>query len=215
MIKRALTLGSAVLSIGLFGPVQAAHAAGAPVVISPMLACATPGLPDVNRSTVLSRANTWVAEKLPYSQTVCHTDANGTYRTDCSGFISMAWGLTSSYVTSTLPSVSTVIDKTALQPGDILDLPSTHVVMFVGWYDEAHTLANFYQEGSTATGTYASTGVPLSHYASYTAYRYNNITTDAVHGGRVICQTAAGRPHQLCGHAAILSSHRVRRVASA
>ena len=36
--------------------------------------------------------------------------AGGPYRMDCSGFVSMAWGLPTSLATSALPQVSTVTD---------------------------------------------------------------------------------------------------------
>ncbi len=58
----------------------------------------------------------------------------------------MAWGLSSSLTTWTLPSVSTQISYSQLQPGDILDYNShtnpqngSHVVLFVGWANSHHT----------------------------------------------------------------------------
>ena len=178
MIKRTWILGSVLLSLVLF-PSAAADAASAGTV-SPMVTCSTSGVSSLSGATAVSRGKTWVDAHVPYSQTACHTDSHGTYREDCSGFISMAWGLNGSYVTSTLPSVATAISKSSLQPGDMLDLTSSHAVLFVGWYDGAHTRVNIYQEGSTSTGTRSYTNVPLSNYASYGAYRYNHITPTSV-----------------------------------
>jgi hypothetical protein len=176
MVKRALASGSVLLSLLLFGPAAGAGAAASPNMSS-MVTCTTAGVSSVSRATAVSRGKTWVTYKVPYSQTSCHTDTHGTYRMDCSGFVSMAWGLKGSYTTSTLPSVATRIPRVDLQPGDIMDYPGVHTVMFVGWYDSAHSRANFYQEGSSSTGSYASYGVPLSNYSSYYAYRYNHITS--------------------------------------
>lgn len=46
---------------------------------------------------------------------------------DCSGFVSRAWGLAIKQSTSTLPNISTAIDLTAVQPGDILNWAGSHV----------------------------------------------------------------------------------------
>src|SRR5437879_3461511 len=66
----------------------------------------------VTRGVIISRAKTWVSAQIPYSQVNYY---NG-YREDCSGYVSMAWGLgTPGLTTYTLPSVSYQIDKVALQ----------------------------------------------------------------------------------------------------
>lgn len=41
----------------------------------------------VARSTIIARGQDWVNKNIPYDKTY-----DG-YRTDCSGFVSMAWGL--------------------------------------------------------------------------------------------------------------------------
>ncbi len=45
---------------------------------------------------------------------------------DCSGLISRAWGLSSKQSTSTLPSLSTSIPLSQVQPGDILNVAGSH-----------------------------------------------------------------------------------------
>jgi len=51
----------------------------------------------------------------------------------------MCWMLpTPGQTTSTLPTVSTTIGKEALQPGDAILCPGTHVVLFAGWADSSH-----------------------------------------------------------------------------
>lgn len=49
---------------------------------------------------------------------------------DCSAFVSNAWAATRQ-TTESLPTISTVITKSELQPGDILNKSGTHVAMFV------------------------------------------------------------------------------------
>src|SRR5690242_7901315 len=53
------------------------------------------------REEILARAQVWVDRKVPYSMSRYWSDG---YRQDCSGFISMAWGLGSSQTTWTLPN---------------------------------------------------------------------------------------------------------------
>ena len=90
------------------------------------------------RRAILARADHWVSQHVPYSQESWHEG----YRTDCSGFVSMCWGLRDSMVTSTLPQISHRIAKEDLRAGDILnntDVATGHVVLFDRWADYAHT----------------------------------------------------------------------------
>jgi hypothetical protein len=104
----------------------------------------TPPVSSSSQATV--RGNTWVAAKVSYSQKRYYSNAYGRYRTDCSGYVSMMWGLTSSYTTQTLPKVSYAIAKAQLRSGDILDSPGYHVVLFDAWADAAHTRYWGYEE---------------------------------------------------------------------
>lgn len=90
-------------------------------------------------TTPLPRAQSWVDAKVPYSQSVWFTNQYGSYRTDCSGFVSLAWGLSSSYNTRTLSTVATRITKADMRPGDILLNAGSHTVIFNGWADSAKT----------------------------------------------------------------------------
>jgi cell wall-associated NlpC family hydrolase len=82
----------------------------------------------ITRAEVISRAKNWWDRKVPYSQTAYAWDVNKgkKYRTDCSGFVSMAWKLTSSRTTSTLDGVATRISWANLKPGDMI-LRNGHV----------------------------------------------------------------------------------------
>jgi hypothetical protein len=91
---------------------------------------------------ILIRAASWVG--VPYSQSALHTNEHGTYRTDCSGYVSMAWGLSSTrggLNTVDLVAVSEPVAKDELRPGDALidatgDHTERHATIFVGWADD-------------------------------------------------------------------------------
>lgn len=88
----------------------------------------------ITRDQVLKRANTWVKKRVRYSQSGYY----GGYRRDCSGMVSMAWGLKSSYTSSTLRSRATRVSKKNLKPGDAVHSPG-HVSVFVGWANKKKT----------------------------------------------------------------------------
>ncbi|WP_455890321.1 hypothetical protein [Streptomyces netropsis] len=96
----------------------------------------------IGRGEVMDRAWSWIAERVPYSQSGCHRNQFGCYRPDCSGYVSMAWHLGSSLTTWSLWNVTSEIPAGDLQPGDALlrDSGGTdHVALFVRWADAAHT----------------------------------------------------------------------------
>lgn len=135
-------------------------------------------------SDMIERARSWTAANVGYSGSNYFTNQYGTYRTDCSGYISMAWGLPSSLTTVTLPSVSYAISKDALEPGDILNNPlpgtSGHVVLFAGWADAARTQYYAYEE-SPSGGAHLSQ-IPYPYwpgYGEFTPRRYVGLTTAA------------------------------------
>ncbi|MFI9818093.1 NlpC/P60 family protein [Saccharothrix variisporea] len=107
---------------------------------------------SITRAEVLKRAKYWWDKKVPYNQKGSYWDINHgkKYRTDCSGFVSMAWKLTSSLTTYTLPNVSKPIAWNALKPGDIV-LSTGHVKLFEKWANADKTVMWIYEEGSTAT----------------------------------------------------------------
>ncbi len=93
------------------------------------------------RAQVLERAQSWIDERVPYSQTAYHKNRFGSYRQDCSGYVSMCWALGRSMTTATIPQVSKVIGWNELLPGDALWRRvggEGHIALFVGWADKAH-----------------------------------------------------------------------------
>ncbi len=142
----------------------------------------------ISRGEVVARGFYWFFQNVPYSQAAYYPDpddtgpSNGGYRTDCSGFVSMAWHLGTSRTTATLDDVSHVISRDSLKPGDILlrrDSSVQHVVLFVSWTDSSHTHANILSEASTADDMNYNEGAPISRWSTYTPRRYNRIIDDA------------------------------------
>lgn len=81
---------------------------------------------------MVRRAKVWVDKGIPYNQSAYYEG----FRQDCSGFISMAWSLPVSAVTSTLPQYAkTLTSQNDLLPGDAINNRKIgnygHVVLFV------------------------------------------------------------------------------------
>ncbi|MEU6479889.1 VCBS repeat-containing protein, partial [Streptomyces sp. NPDC047017] len=140
----------------------------------------------ITRSEVLSRAQSWVDENVPYNQSGYKSDANGTYREDCSGYVSMAWHLTDSLVTWTLPDVSSQISFSSLKPGDALDYTAEHTFLFAGWKDQSSGSFTYYAESNEHDPTHGPTSANINNSSLegwptsvYEGLRYNNIADDA------------------------------------
>lgn len=132
----------------------------------------------ISRAEIISRAQDWWQRQIPYNQTDDATDVEGvSYRTDCSGFVSMAWRLPTSRTTDTLDDISTEIAKSDLQPGDIMmwDGPGNdgHVVLFQKWEDKAAGTFWLYEEASTADDMNHRVG-NLSSFTHMKAYKYGD-----------------------------------------
>ena len=123
------------------------------------------------------RAQSWVDAGIPYSMSRTHTNQYGSYRQDCSGYVSLAWALPSSYTTATLPDVSYAITQADLRRGDILLHKATpggfgHVVMFDAWANSAHTSYLGYEESPSSGATHHVLPYPYwSGYGTYLPYR--------------------------------------------
>ncbi len=130
----------------------------------------------ITGATIVSRAEQWVNAKLAYCQSPNHTHdpdpscsstCNRTsnpawdpYRSDCSGFVSWSWalgspGLSTSGFAPGSTSVSYTINGSNLQPGDALNIPGEHIILFVSWQTQG-SVANFYEEpGCSVSQPYA------------------------------------------------------------
>ncbi|MET9631876.1 hypothetical protein ABZX92_30875 [Lentzea sp. NPDC006480] len=132
---------------------------------------------QVTRSEVLARSLTWLVEKPAYNQGACHDNQYGNYRTDCSGFVSMSWGLNYSHTTYDINTVSKPIAWTDLRPGDALNDWDSHIALFMRWADANKTMP--------VVREHAGGGPPIERTwsageaSSYVPIRYNNIIEDS------------------------------------
>ncbi|MEY9926288.1 hypothetical protein ABH926_000910 [Catenulispora sp. GP43] len=142
----------------------------------------------ISRSEVIARANDWLNRAPAYSQTTYIWDVGHTaqYRTDCQGFVDMAWHLASNPNTDGIVA-SGLVDQIAtsdLQPGDELDdTADGHAILFDQWQPD-HVHFSYFTFGGGASGVAPPShtvggindanlaGWPASHY---TAYRYKHI----------------------------------------
>ena len=123
------------------------HAAGL-VVLALALTLVVMGATNayaIQRTTVLARAQVRVDKPVPYSQSRYFAG----YRTDCSGYASMCWATGTSWNTRTFYYVTHSIPTTQLAPGDALLKKGTHIRIFYGWVDDAHTQYVAYESANS------------------------------------------------------------------
>jgi cell wall-associated NlpC family hydrolase len=163
-------------------PLRSAQPALAAVTTTPVPCDNNGDDKTLTRADVLTRARSWLGVGIPYSQSRCYRNQYGDYRTDCSGFVSMAWGLGgsgSAFWTGNLLDRSGVIARADLQPGDALlrhtgDPNENHVALFVAWADSGHTQPNVIEQ-TGSSGTVQDTW-SASYASLYTPIRYDHIT---------------------------------------
>ncbi|MEU2926209.1 peptidoglycan-binding protein [Streptomyces sp. NPDC007251] len=141
----------------------------------------TAPIPATTRAKIIERAKTWAAAKVPYSMDKYWTDG---YRQDCSGYVSMAWGLPGNEWTGSLGGFGVKITKEELEPGDILlyhnpDNPEkgSHVVIFGGWTDDTHTAYTVYEQTPPHARSQPTPYPYWSNTDKYVPYRYKGLST--------------------------------------
>lgn len=155
------------------------HGAPAPAAGSVSLV-KSPTLRKTSRAAILDRARKWVEAKVPYNMNKYWKDG---YRQDCSGFVSMAWGLPGNEWTGSLAQYGTRITKAQLQPGDMLLFHNpadpekgSHVTIFGGWTDASRTRYIAYEQTRPGTRVQSTPYAYWSHSSSYVAYRYRAVS---------------------------------------
>ncbi|GAB3987644.1 hypothetical protein GCM10029978_107250 [Actinoallomurus acanthiterrae] len=162
--------------------VAAPAAAKAPAAVkaTDVTAQACKGNPRSNlhltRAQIKTRAHSWFG-KVPYNQKHYYCNSYGRYREDCSGYVSMAWGLHTSQWTGSLLSYSHAISKKSLRYGDVLtrnpkSTSKGHVAIFMKWASGGRAVVWDEANPSVKTGqrTWSK-----SYTASFSARRYNNV----------------------------------------
>ncbi|WP_418957261.1 peptidoglycan-binding protein [Streptomyces tritici] len=141
------------------------------------------------RAEIINRAKRWVSAQVPYSMSTYWSDG---YRQDCSGYISMAWNLSANEWTGSLARFGTRIDRTELQPGDILlfhnpDNPTrgSHVTIFGGWTDYTRTAYVAYEQTKPRTRKQSTPMAYWNNSDRYLAYRYKGLVAGGDGSGGV------------------------------
>jgi hypothetical protein len=173
----------------------------------------------ITQATAVSRGMEWVTAKLQYCESaydqrdydtscssICTREENpawDAYRSDCSGFVTWAWGLPpvgdGGYVTSDFApydtSFSSVIEASSLEPGDAANRNSGgHIVLFERWVTPGSEAVFMEEPGCSSSTPYAhefTSGVSVSgsniyidfEGESFTAIRFDSIVTGADGGG--------------------------------
>ncbi len=82
---------------------------------------------------------------------------------DCSGLVSRCWKLDRPYSTKELPSLCIALGSySELKPGDILNAPDKHVLIFRGFLDEQKQRLLAYEAGSPPTWKVLLNGIPIN-----------------------------------------------------
>jgi hypothetical protein len=144
--------------------------------------------PRISRNQVIERARSWLAPSVSYSQIAFHDNEYGRYRTDCSGYVSMAWALPGKppnlhggLDTVGLAAVSYEIGKDELRPGDVLlrmvgTNLTRHVVIFAAWTGINRTAYWGYEQAGGIGTTYRVITYPYEHGANhYQQHRYIHV----------------------------------------
>ncbi len=162
----------------------------------------------------IARAQQWVAAKLPYCQSANHQPDGDTacspvctrpdnpewdpYRSDCSGLVSWAWGLPApGRVTWELVPAQTDITNTipaaSLEPGDAINKPHDHTMLFVAWVVPGHRATFIEEPGCSSSTPYAhalDSDVTISGTSITVAH--NGITFDAIRYKKLMPSPDAG-----------------------
>lgn len=142
--------------------------------------------PQTTRAEIITRAKKWVDAKVPYSMEAYWSDG---YRQDCSGYVSMAWGLPGNEWTGTLDQFGERVSKEELQPGDILLFHNpqnpergSHVVIFGGWKDYTHASYLAYEQRPPQARRKETPYAYWHQSNRYVPYRYKGLKEDPAAG---------------------------------
>jgi hypothetical protein len=108
---------------------------------------------------------------------------------DCSGFVSRCLKLPAAYDSSQLPSICDVLPTTdLLAPGDLLNIPRQHVLLFAGWARPDRSWIYFYETGGVPDWKPALKQAPLDKLMAlgYQPLRYRGMAGQALPAGKEI-----------------------------
>ena len=138
---------------------------------------------SISRDGVIKRAQRWTDRSIAYNQKASASDYNDhyarDYRTDCSGYVTMAWNLNCCccYNTKNLHTIAKEIKKDELKAGDILLRKNKHTLIFWEWVDHGKTKYRGFEmdepHAKVVEYPYPYKGTSGKFYKPY---RYNFIT---------------------------------------
>ncbi|MBW8487369.1 hypothetical protein [Actinomadura parmotrematis] len=143
---------------------------------------AAAAITKVTRAQVIARAKTWhphTSQRVPYSQNKTH----GGYRTDCSGYASMALALPKpgpNTVGLATSKYTKKISFSALKQGDLIidaigSNTTRHVVIFEKWANAKHTRYWAYEQRGHYGTDHRTLTYGLAKGSQYKAYHPKNI----------------------------------------
>jgi hypothetical protein len=115
---------------------------------------------------------------------VCTRNAprNDVIGVDCSAFVSAAWGLATHFTTAAIPAITRQLDNAwDLQPGDALNKPGSHVMLFLRFTADRKAEVIEASPGS-CNGRVCRNVYPLASILArgYAPVRYRSLTNEAV-----------------------------------
>ncbi|MEU9824029.1 hypothetical protein [Micromonospora chersina] len=163
------------------------------VTATPQAAHASTQGSTISRSEVLARAQDWADRDITYTQLASASDIerDDNYRRDCSGLVSMAWHLTTSYNTGDYMNGAASYRLGSLhdlKPGDAM-VRDGHMELFARWKNDSdHSqgayVYSFNTEGETVRNPYVNSNFGnlgfnyWSEMDDYYPIRYDNIVDD-------------------------------------
>jgi hypothetical protein len=154
---------------------------------SEWLASRQPQPSPSQQSPFVQRGSVWVNKQIPYNQGMTanpdgsRAGRNTGYRMDCSGFISMVWGVPATGlsvpVTGNLDRyANTFSNKDQLQPGDAINNrkvgDSGHVVLFVRWINQSQGRFVAYEQNGGYDKTVETNLTLISNNQGWTIKEY-------------------------------------------
>lgn len=96
---------------------------------------------------------------------------------DCSGFVSRCWNLSRAYSTRTLTTLCEQVKFSELKPGDILNVPNSHVFLFKEWSRADRSRMLVYTTGTPPIWAVQIGPLRTKQMAplGYTAWRYRGM----------------------------------------
>lgn len=112
---------------------------------------------------------------------------------DCSGYISRCLKLPEVYDSARLPSICDVLPSAQdLRPGDLLNIPRRHVMLFAGWAKPDRSWIYFYETGGIPEWKPAIKEAPLDALLAlgYQPLRYRGMAREETPSGKEVLTRA-------------------------